>query len=76
MQFIFVCTFFYPDKTVPVRLHHKKITKDCQSINMFDGSVEENNASSKLNRIIKKELESNFKKIDDEVLSYLIGKIH
>ena len=34
---------------------------------MFDGSVEENNASSKLNRIIKKELESNFKKIDDDL---------
>ena len=40
---------------------------------MFNGSVEENKESSRLNGFIKKELELNFKKIDAEVLSYLIG---
>ena len=40
---------------------------------MFNGTAEENLENSKLDSIIKKELESSFKKIDDEVLSYLIG---
>lgn len=43
---------------------------------MFNGTAEENSENLKLNSIIKKELESSFKKIDDEVLSYLIGKYY